>query len=51
MMYFDIKATNLQKVLEMLPIRHDAGVTILQKVLKHIPNARALSQFGMSFTV
>ncbi len=36
-MYFDVKATNLQKVLEVLPTRRNAGATTLWKVKKRIP--------------
>ncbi len=34
MMYFDVKTTNLQEVMEVLLIYHDADVTMLQKGLK-----------------
>ncbi len=34
--YFDVKPTNLQEMLEVFPISHNAGMTMLQKVLNHI---------------
>ncbi len=36
-MYFDVKATNLQEILDVLPISHDVVVTMLQNVQKHVP--------------
>ncbi len=50
-MYFDVKTTNLQEVLDVLSIRQNIGVTTLQKVLKHIPWVRALPKLGLSLTV
>ncbi len=47
----DVKVTNLQEVLEVFPMHHNARVTTLQKVRKHVPQAHALSNFGMSLTV
>ncbi len=50
MMYFDVKASNIQELLEVLPVCHDACTAMLQKVQKHIQWAHALPNFGMSPT-
>ncbi len=37
MMYFDVEVTNLQEMLQVLPVCHDAGLRMLQKDRKHVP--------------